>query len=115
MAREIQLSIFSRYTKTDLLQDVDEKGQLINTHFWGTQNRIDIPIDDEKDSFVTVDEAFIGRLDLLADRFYGDPLLWWVIAQANLIFDQRSMAVGTNLRVPAADNVLLALAGDTSQ
>lgn len=41
------------------------------------------------------------RLDLLADRYYGDTSAWWVIARANNI-GKGSMYVegGTQLRIP---------------
>lgn len=36
---------------------------------------------------VFFDVAFVGRLDLLAYRVYGETRLWWVIALANGIDD----------------------------
>ena len=39
------------------------------------------------------------RCDNLAQRFYGDPTLWWYIAKANnLTF--MTIPVGTRLRIP---------------
>jgi nucleoid-associated protein YgaU len=41
------------------------------------------------------------RIDLLADRFLGDPELWWVIADANpqhMYYDY--LPDGTVLRIP---------------
>ena len=41
------------------------------------------------------------RLDLLANRFYGDVKLWWIIAQANHV-GNGSLALdsGIQLRIP---------------
>ena len=41
------------------------------------------------------------RMDLLANDFYGDPTLWWVIAMANDL-DRDSMfpPLGFQLRIP---------------
>ena len=42
------------------------------------------------------------RLDLLAGMYYGQPLLWWVIADANkaTIFDPQNLIPFTVLRIP---------------
>ena len=41
------------------------------------------------------------RLDSLANQFYDDSSLWWIIATANNIHDSGfSVAPGTILRVP---------------
>lgn len=44
----------------------------------------------------------VDRLDLLAFRFYNDPIYWWVIAVANgLELIQGELHVGTVLRIPS--------------
>lgn len=41
------------------------------------------------------------RLDLLANNFYGDASLWWIIASANsLSGDSLYPPVGLQLRIP---------------
>jgi len=42
------------------------------------------------------------RLDLLANQYYRDPNLWWIIAFANNNITRGSMfpAPGTQLRIP---------------
>lgn len=41
------------------------------------------------------------RIDRLAEREYGNPLLWWRIAEANpTVDDWERVAVGTVLSVP---------------
>ena len=39
------------------------------------------------------------RCDLLAQRFYGDPTLWWFIARANHL-KTMNIPAGTSLRIP---------------
>ena len=42
------------------------------------------------------------RMDLLANDFYGDPSLWWVIAMANDIEgDSMFPPLGFQLRIPS--------------
>ena len=48
---------------------------------------------------LTINDLYIitsmgDRLDLLADRFYGDTQLWWVISMANMI----EIRIPSNLR-----------------
>jgi hypothetical protein len=41
------------------------------------------------------------RLDSIANEFYGDSSLWWIIASANQIHDPSfAVADGTTLRIP---------------
>lgn len=43
------------------------------------------------------------RIDLLANRFYGEPIMWWVIALANdLELLPTSLNEGQLLRIPSA-------------
>ena len=42
------------------------------------------------------------RIDLLAQQFYGDPVLWWVIALANdMELLPTDMQDGVTLRIPS--------------
>lgn len=44
----------------------------------------------------------VDRLELLAFRFYNDPIYWWVIAVANdMELIQAELHVGTILRIPS--------------
>ena len=53
-----------------------------------------------------IEVAYNDRLDLIAQDFYGDSKLWWVIAMANdLPGDSLFPPVGFQLRVPANLNV----------
>lgn len=46
-----------------------------------------------------------GRLDMIAQIYYGDPSLYWVIAMANNIIDPLTVIQGTILKIPEFDNL----------
>ena len=50
------------------------------------------------------DQYFIAqegdRCDVLANRFYGNPTLWWFIARVNNL-TTNNIPAGTSLRIPA--------------
>ena len=49
----------------------------------------------------------VERIDLLANKFYGDLTLWWVIAAANgLGKGTLIVPANTNLRIPAKTQFL---------
>lgn len=54
----------------------------------------------ENDIYVITGEG--DRFDLLANQFYNDSTLWWIISTANETLNQGSMymPVGTQLRIP---------------
>jgi len=67
-----------------------------------------IPISNDDTYIISRDG---DRLDLLADRYYGDSTLWWIISQANQI-GKGSFYItpGTRLRIPAnAHDVIISL------
>ena len=58
----------------------------------------DIPLKDD-DIYAVTQTG--DRLDTLANQFYKDSTLWWVIATANNIHDAPfALADGTILRIP---------------
>ena len=46
---------------------------------------------------------FGDRLDILANQFYGDSSLWWVISISNneLVQDSLTPPVGAQIRIPS--------------
>jgi hypothetical protein len=100
---EITLSVDSRYHKTSLLTTTVE-GR--NVAIWGVWDPI-VFDDEEDDQIHMVRSVDLGRLDTLANRFYGNPNMWWVIATKNLIKNQLTdMRVGQRLRIPQRSSVL---------
>jgi|TARA_B100000902_G_C27258481_1_gene889292 phage tail protein X len=57
-----------------------------------------IPLSD-KDIYIVTQTG--DRLDSLANEYYGDSSLWWIIATANNLHDVTfAMPDGTTLRIP---------------
>jgi hypothetical protein len=58
----------------------------------------DIPLSNDDNYVIT---TLGDRLDLLANDFYGDVDLWWIIASANsLTGDSLFPPIGMQLRIP---------------
>jgi hypothetical protein len=73
--------------------------ELDGYEFWNNSDLPEIPvqIDDQLYRVTGID-----RIDLLAYRFYGDPVLWWVIAVANDIeLPQVQLNEGDVIRIPS--------------
>ena len=59
------------------------------------------PFINPQDSDIYVITTVEDRLDILANQFYKDPTLWWIIASANsLKRDSIFIKPGTQLRIP---------------
>lgn len=82
----------SRYSRSD--QKTDEDGNRVyKTTLFTSPDRTN------NDQFIELDRT--RRLDILADEFYDDRDLWWVIAQANnLNTASFFVEAGTRLRIP---------------
>jgi len=60
----------------------------------------------DKDIYIVTQGG--DRLDTLANEFYGDSSLWWIIATANNIHDATfALPDGTTLRVPENFNEII--------
>jgi phage tail protein X len=71
--------------------------------FWNLAELPEIPtqVDDKKIRVKATD-----RLDLLAYQYYGDAILWWVIAVANDIdLIQTQLNEGDVIRIPSVSYV----------
>ena len=49
------------------------------------------------------------RFDLLANQYYNDPSLWWIISIANSTLPQNSIfiPIGTQIRIPTNISAIL--------
>lgn len=66
---------------------------------------------EQDDTFFTVTQEVLQRPDLVAQTFYGNTELWWVIYEFNDIRDPLfELKLGQILRIPAIDRVLAAIA-----
>ena len=58
---------------------------------------------------LSIDDIYVktvsgDRLDLLANQFYGDTRLWWIISSANMNVIRRdsfNLKAGLEIRIPA--------------
>jgi len=66
----------------------------------------DVPVSPNDIYVVTV---FGDRLDLLAQQYYSDSSLWWIISIANTFLEQDSIFIptGTQIRIPVEVNQIL--------
>ena len=66
----------------------------------------DVPVSPDDIYVVTV---FGDRLDLLAQQYYSDSTLWWIISIANTFLEQDSIFIptGTQIRIPVEVNQIL--------
>lgn len=83
----------SRYHNLNTITD-DEEDTYIESF-----EDISIPLS-KNDDYVQITLTEKDRLDLLAYKYYGNALLWWVIALANDIYDPFDVPVGSILRIP---------------
>lgn len=89
-----------RYKECKVLEDI-ETGELL------LSMREDIIVPpNSNDTYHRIKEHEICRLDILAHKYYQNPLLWWVIAQANDIYDPiKEISPGTLLRIPSIESL----------
>ena len=82
-----------RYQYTEQTKDAVTKNRKYNSTIYP---KIELSEDD-----VYIISNIGDRMDLLADKYYDDVTLWWIIAAANQI-GKGSMNIipGTNLRIP---------------
>lgn len=84
----------SRYRRLSRITD-DEGNQYLES-----ADAISFPVRSD-DSYHIVTAKDANRLDLVAYQYYGNPLLYWVIAVASDIDDPLNVPPGTTLRVPS--------------
>ena len=83
----------SRYRKLNRLLDND------SNLYVETSEAVKVP-KSSTDSFHIVTKKDENRLDLISWQYYGNTLLWWVIAEASDIIDPFDVPRDTVLRIP---------------
>ena len=82
----------NRYTNIPVISRYDGKRVYLTTTY---------PIIKESDSDIVIISNETDYLDALANKYYGDTTLWWIIALANNIGKGRlSVPSGITLRIP---------------
>ena len=86
-------SVMSRYETVSTLKELGKQYHVTNRKRFITKSNYDI--------YYKVTNMTENRLDLISLIHYNSPLYWWVIAEANVIFDPfTEVYVGRNLRIP---------------
>lgn len=95
--RDVEFGDSSRYARSKIFyNDVSS--------FLETYDMKEIPIKDD-DTYIQITSAWENRLDLVANEFYRDSDMWWVIATANDIMMPWFLPVGTELRIPGVNTL----------
>lgn len=87
----------SRYRKSLIIRD-EQRTRRLDTTFVPF-----IPLDPSDVYIVTTSPE---RIDLLADRFYGDSTKWWIIASANNL-GKGTFYIPSNTRIRIPNNIQL--------
>ena len=83
----------SRYQKVNTLKELGKS--------YHATNRIRFIEYNDNDTYYEVTNMTENRLDLISLQFYNSPIYWWVIAEANFIFDSLTEVYrGRKLRIP---------------
>jgi len=83
----------NRYQNITIKKNSDQSSQFYSNNIYP-----DIPITDTDNYVIT---TLGDRLDLLANNFYSDSTLWWIISSANsLPGDTLYPPTGMQLRIP---------------
>ena len=89
-----------RYATIQTLRNTNENVGTLGTVYYRNAKYPEIPLS-ENDIYVLTD--FGDRLDLLANQFYNNVTLYWIIAAANpneVSFGSLFVDEGTQLRIP---------------
>ena len=92
----------SRYNNSNILKTTKGK------RYYSTTKYPDIPLSFD-DIYVYTTQG--DRFDILAQQYYNDSSLWWVISSANSDFPQNSYYIpeGTQIRIPQNISQVLSL------
>lgn len=89
-----------RYKNCNIIKDKETGETLLSLR---EMQPVPITVNDQ---YHKLESHEVGRLDILAHRYYKNPLLWWVIAQANNIYDPFVLLpAGTLLRIPSIESL----------
>ena len=87
--------VYDRYKNCHLLKDKATGEVLLST-----REIVEIPVH-PRDTYHRVQSHEVSRLDMLAHQYYNNPLLWWILAQANNIYDPfELLEPGALIRIP---------------
>lgn len=92
-------SVISRYETVKTLKELGKQYHVTNRKRFVKKSNDDV--------YYEVTNMSENRLDLISTIHYNSPIYWWVIAEANYIFDVfTEIPRGTVLRIPPLTNAL---------
>ena len=90
----------NRYANIQKLRNKNEFVGTLGTQYYGFVEYPEVPI---KETDIWVETEFGDRLDLLANQFYQDVTLYWIIAIANpnkVNMGSLFLPPGSQIRIP---------------
>jgi phage tail protein X len=96
-----------RYKNIKIARNINENVGTLGSRYYITNTYPEIPLN--KDD-IYVETEFGDRLDLLANQFYGDVTMYWIISAANpnkVDFGSLFVKEGTQLRIPTKINNII--------
>ena len=84
----------NRYTYTNIKEKKETKTKYLESTIY--------PKISPSDTDIYIISSQGDRLDLLANKYYGDTRMWWIIANANNLNDATlAVDAGRQLRIPS--------------
>lgn len=94
----------NRYAGIEKLRNTNEFVGTLGTEYYNSVQYPEVPTNEGD---IWVETEFGDRLDLLANQFYGDVTLYWIISISNpnkLNLGSITIPPGTQLRIPVNIN-----------
>lgn len=102
----VKLPDYSMFAATPLYSGIGATvdGESQQVAVFGLMSDVIVP--DSSDIIYRVPQSGVERLDLIANKFYGVPDLWWVIARVNRNLDPLvGFAANQQIRVPRRERL----------
>lgn len=87
---------YDRSSRYGILRVIEDNGQT----YLETYNQRFVP-ESDGDSYHIVEHSEVNRLDIISEKYYSTPDLWWSIALANNMIDPFIVNEGVMLRIPS--------------
>lgn len=102
----IELSPYSMFVATPVYDGITAEIEGVRQKVIVFGLMVDAVVPDATDTLFRVPQQLEARLDLISQKFYGVPDLWWVLALVNNVVDPLlGPKVGINIRVPTRNRL----------
>lgn len=97
----VELVNYSMFADTPVYDNIEETIDGVKQKVVVFGLKRDVVVPDPTDIVFTVPQGGQHRLDLISQKFYGTPELWWAISRCNPSIDPLvGPLAGDNIRVP---------------